>query len=84
MRIIDLAPDNEGLIRQVAALLMEAFREHWPDAWPDLESALDEVRHSFGTGRISRVAVGEDGEALGYERQRGAVAARSTTAQCGS
>ncbi|MEO6457029.1 MAG: GNAT family N-acetyltransferase [Chloroflexia bacterium] len=66
MRIIDLTPDNEGLVRQVAALLVEAFREHWPDAWPDVGSALEEVRNSFGTGRISRVAVGEDGEALGW------------------
>ncbi len=66
MRIIDLTPDNERLVRQVAAMLVEAFREDWPDAWPDLESALEEVRHSFETGRISRVAVGEDGEALGW------------------
>jgi aminoglycoside 6'-N-acetyltransferase I len=66
MRIIDLTPEDEGTIRQVAALLFEAFREHWPEAWPDMESALEEVRESFAEGRISRVAVGEGGEALGW------------------
>ncbi|HEX8221287.1 MAG TPA: GNAT family N-acetyltransferase [Chloroflexia bacterium] len=66
MRIMDLAAEDEGLVRQVATILVEAFREHWPDAWPDVESALEEVRESFAEGRISRVAVGEGGEALGW------------------
>lgn len=66
MRIINLTPEAEELVRQVAALLVEAFREHWPEAWPDLDSALGEVRESFAEGRISRVAVGEGGEALGW------------------
>ncbi len=47
-------------------MLVEGFAEHWPEAWPDLDSALEEVRASFGEGRISRVAVGEAGEALGW------------------
>ncbi|HEY0071714.1 MAG TPA: GNAT family N-acetyltransferase [Chloroflexia bacterium] len=66
MRIIDLTPEDEGVVRQVAALLFEAFREHWPEAWPDMDSALEEVRESFAEGRISRVAVGEGGEVLGW------------------
>jgi aminoglycoside 6'-N-acetyltransferase I len=40
VQIIDLDPNNENAIQQVAALLVEGFREHWPDAWPDIESAL--------------------------------------------
>ncbi|HET6313059.1 MAG TPA: N-acetyltransferase, partial [Chloroflexia bacterium] len=66
MRIVNLTPEDEGLVRQVAALLVEAFREHWPEAWPDIDSALAEVRESFAEGRISRVAVGEGGEARGW------------------
>jgi aminoglycoside 6'-N-acetyltransferase I len=66
MQIIDLQPSDEQAIRQVAALLVEGFKEHWPDAWPDTESALEEVRESFGEGRISRVAVAEDGTILGW------------------
>jgi aminoglycoside 6'-N-acetyltransferase I len=66
MRITDLKADDERLVHQVAALLVAAFREHWPGAWPDMESALEEVRESFAEGRISRVAVDEGGEALGW------------------
>src|SRR5437868_5762998 len=66
MKIHDLHSDDEQAITQVAALLVEGFREHWPDAWPDMKSALEEVRESFGRGRISRVAVSEDGAVLGW------------------
>ena len=66
MRIEDLTLEDEGLVWQVAALLVEAFREHWPDAWPDVEDGLEEVRESFAEGRISRVAVDEGGNALGW------------------
>ena len=66
MRIIDLTPEDEGMVQQAAAVLAEAFREHWPEAWPDMESALDEVRESFTEGHISRVAVDEAGEVVGW------------------
>ncbi|HUP27423.1 MAG TPA: GNAT family N-acetyltransferase, partial [Chloroflexia bacterium] len=66
MRIVDLGPDDEELINQVAAILVEAFKENWPEAWPDFGSALDEVRESFQPDRISRVALNEDGTASGW------------------
>ncbi len=66
MRIDRLSPDAENLIHQVATLLVEGFRENWPDAWPDMDSALQEVRESLGAERISRVALGEGGEVLGW------------------
>lgn len=66
MQIVDLRPEDETTIRQVAALLVAGFAEHWPDAWPTLGEALDEVRESFGAGRISRVALDEQGAALGW------------------
>ena len=47
MHIVDLRADEESAIRQVAALLVEGFATNWPGAWPDLESALEEVRESF-------------------------------------
>ncbi len=65
MHIIDLS-DDEGLIEQVAALLVAAFAAHWPDTWPDLESARAEVRESLDPGRISRVAIDDDGKVLGW------------------
>jgi aminoglycoside 6'-N-acetyltransferase I len=66
MHIVNLRPDDETAIRQVAALLVEGFAANWPEAWPDLKSALEEVRESFAVGRISRVALDEDGMVLGW------------------
>jgi aminoglycoside 6'-N-acetyltransferase I len=65
-RIVDLATDDERALREAAALLVEAFREHAPEAWPTLGSALEEVRDSLGPDRISRVALTEDGTVLGW------------------
>ena len=64
--IVDLAPGDEAVVRQVAVLLVEGFKDHWPDAWPDVSAALREVRESFGEGRISRVALGDGGTVLGW------------------
>lgn len=66
MRIIDLHPQDEATIQQVAALLVEGFAVNSPEAWPDQEAGLEEVRESFGEGHISRVALAEDGTALGW------------------
>src|SRR2546421_1332105 len=66
MRIVDLVSSNESAIQQVAALLVEGFATNWPYAWPEMESALEEVRESFAAGHISRIAVDEDGTVLGW------------------
>ncbi len=66
VRIVDLDPNDERTVGQVAAMLVAAFGEHWPDAWPDLESALEEVRESFAPDRLSRVALDERGEPVGW------------------
>ena len=49
---------------QAAVLLVEGFAANWPGSWPDLESAMEEVRESLAAERISRVALDEDGEAV--------------------
>ena len=66
MHIVDLHAEDESAIRQVAALLVEGFAANWPEAWPDLQSALEEVRESFAEGRVSRVALDEHGTVLGW------------------
>src|SRR5215216_3895702 len=65
MKIITLSPENEHLIQQAAQLLVDAFREHWPDAWPTLEEGLKEVHEMLESERICRVAVNEQGSLLG-------------------
>jgi aminoglycoside 6'-N-acetyltransferase I len=66
MQIIDLHPGNQEAIRQAANLLVEGFKEHWPNAWPNMEAALAEVRESLQPHRISRIAVDDDGMVLGW------------------
>jgi aminoglycoside 6'-N-acetyltransferase I len=66
IHVIDLRPDAEPPIRQVAEMLVEAFKEDWPDAWPDLNAAMEEVHESFAPGRISRVAIDGQGTVLGW------------------
>ena len=63
--ITNLPPGDEPRIGQTAALLVEAFK-NWTDTWSSLESALEEVRESFGAGRISRVALDVDGDVIGW------------------
>jgi aminoglycoside 6'-N-acetyltransferase I len=65
MNIITLTPDKESLIRQVAQLLVDAFCEHWPDAWPTREEAMKEVHEMLEAERICRVAIDEQGKVLG-------------------
>lgn len=66
MHIADLDSRDEIRIRQVAELLVEAFKENWPEAWPTLDDALAEVRESLAPERVSRIAVDESGEVLGW------------------
>lgn len=66
MDIVELEPNNQAVMEQVAALLFESFREHWPEAWPTLEAARREVEESIGPDRISRIAVDEHGTVLGW------------------
>ena len=66
MRIIDLRPDDEQAIQQTATLLVEGFKRHWPAAWPDTDSALQEVRESFAEDHITRVAMDADDVVIGW------------------
>lgn len=66
MRIIDLKPDQQQLIEQLAVLLAESFQADWPNAWPTLEAARQEVLESLEPERLSRVAVDEAGAVLGW------------------
>jgi aminoglycoside 6'-N-acetyltransferase I len=65
MNIVSLSPDDKDLIQQTAQLLVEAFREHWHDAWPTFEDGLKEVREMLKSERICRAAVAENGNLLG-------------------
>ena len=66
MQIINLSDGNLRLAEQAAALLVEAFKEHWPEAWPTIEDAREEVSGFYAENRICRLAVDDDGTLLGW------------------
>jgi len=65
MKIITIQPNNERLIQQASQLLIDAFREHWPNAYPTLEEASQEVNELFDEGKISYAAIDENENLLG-------------------
>lgn len=66
IQILDLSADDELKIEQIAQLLVESFRQDWPDAYPNLSVALAQVREFFETDRISRIAIDDQGEVVGW------------------
>lgn len=67
LKIVDLNPDNNNHIAQCAQLLVEGFKTHWPEAWPGITSALEEVYEAVNDGsRINRIAINEQGQVLGF------------------
>jgi aminoglycoside 6'-N-acetyltransferase I len=65
MKIITLTKENEQHLQQAAQLLVDAFSEHWPEAWPSLNDGLQEVHEMVETDRICRAAIDEDGKLIG-------------------
>ena len=65
MEIISLTRENEHLLRQAAQLMVDAFREHWPDAWPRLEDGMKEIQEMLDDERICRAAIDDQGNLLG-------------------
>jgi len=55
-----------SLVSQVAAMLVDAFSVTAPEAFPDHQTALAEVRESFEAGRISRVSLDQNDNAMGW------------------
>lgn len=65
MEIKTLSVTDENIIRQAAQLLVDAFREHWPDAWQTFEDGLEEIHEMLVPERIFRVAVDDEEKLLG-------------------
>lgn len=66
MRILDLNPDDTEHIEQAAALLVEGFRDDWPDSWATMEEARQEVLEMLDPERICRIALTDDGAVAGW------------------
>jgi len=64
MQIVTFDGSDEKLKHQMAQLLVDAFREHWADAWETFEDGLKEVEEMCEAERICLVAI-EDEKLLG-------------------
>ena len=73
----NLNPGNDAEIFQAASLLLACFAENWPEAWPDLDAATQEVIEACQDGHICRAACDTDGQIIGWiagqSRYRGRV-----------
>lgn len=65
MKIVDLHPEDAKTIHQVAELTLAAFA-HVPNWLKDIDSAQIEIQDSFEPGHISRVAIDDTGNPLGW------------------
>lgn len=71
MRLIDLhSLDHRGgdaaLVEQCAVMLVEAFQESAPRAWPDLDAARAEVEDALQPHKLVRVLVDKDSAVVGW------------------
>ncbi len=65
MNIVEVVNEPK-IIRRIAEVLIDGFRMTGTNSWKSLESAIEEVRQSLTESRISRTALGENGEVLGW------------------
>lgn len=66
MTIEPLRPDDEDALHQAAQLLVDGFRDDWPDAWPDFASALAEARLCTVGDRGAWLARDDEGRVAGW------------------
>lgn len=65
LTILDLDPDEPKMLEAAAAVLVAGFQEHYPNSWPTLESAREEVQECLAAGFV-RAAIGKDGAVVGW------------------
>jgi aminoglycoside 6'-N-acetyltransferase I len=66
MVISHLDPSDTAAIHQAAETLLAGFVVMAPDGWPDLDSALQEVREALLDDRVCLVARDADGQVQGW------------------
>ncbi len=66
LTIAELRADDAAGTRRAAELLVEGFGELWPQAWPDLPSAEEEVRRALAPERICLAARDGEGRVIGW------------------
>lgn len=65
-KIVNLSERGADAQRQAAQILVDAFAEHWPDSWPTLDDALEEIEDALDPDNLCRIAITDDGTVLGW------------------
>lgn len=63
--IIDV-PTDENFIRKVAEVLLDGFTTSGINPWENLDEAIEEIKDSLSKDRISRAAIDENENVLGW------------------
>jgi len=66
LEIFDLKIRSQNDHEAAARILYDSFKTNWPEAWPTLEDALEEVRECLGEGRICLAAADTSGSIIGW------------------
>lgn len=64
--ILDVNGADVHEIEQIASLLMEGFSDAGITLWPTMDAAINEVEESLQPSRISRMAISENHDVLGW------------------
>jgi len=66
MKIIKFSRENSDYIQKAAILLYDGFRENWPNAWPTLKAAEQEVLECVSPERVCFAAIDNNKELIGW------------------
>ena len=66
LHIKNFTSRDTHFLNHAANLLVEEFKEHWPDAWPDFDSAMAEVQEALNPENINRIAVDDNNNLIGW------------------
>lgn len=66
MQIVYLTAENEAAIQQIIPFFVACFQGRSSAAFANPENALEEIQDSFAPDRISRIALDQHGNVLGW------------------
>lgn len=64
--IVDFPFDDLRRVQQGAQILVDAFAQDWPDAWPELSDGIETVKEFNIAERICRAACNQTGDVVGW------------------
>lgn len=67
IKVIDFKTATQAQKLQAAEVLFQSFGKNWPDAWPTIDDAIEEVTECLSDERIALAAtIPDTGELIGW------------------